>query len=161
MEVFIAWYSGNTYEQFMQINRTSGPVLAHVYWSADPLQLHLAVQCLWFQRVRPNVPLLFVISIVVNVGMWLERFVIVVTSLHRDFLPAAWEMYHPTIWDWATFIGTIGLFLTLLFLFIRFLPVISISEMRELVHETQEHGRGPRPRADADGAWSRADERDA
>jgi hypothetical protein len=78
---------------------------------------------------------------VVNVGMWLERFVIVVISLHRDFMPSAWGMYIPTRWDWATFIGTMGLFLTLFYLFIRFLPMISISEMRTLVKETQE-GKG-------------------
>ena len=80
---------------------------------------------------------------VVNVGMWLERYVIIVVSLSRDFLPSSWAMYHGTIWDYATFYGTIGLFLTLVFLFIRFMPMISITEMRELVHETQhEHGGG-------------------
>ena len=77
------------------------------------------------------------ISLVVNVGMWLERFVIVVTSLHRDFLPSSWGMYYPTRWDYMTFAGTIGLFLTLLYLFIRYLPVISISEMRMLVEEEE------------------------
>ena len=82
------------------------------------------------------------ISIVVNIGMWLERYVIVVTSLHRDFLPSSWGMYHGTFWDYATFYGTIGLFLSLMFLFIRFLPVISIAEMRELVHETQQEQDG-------------------
>ena len=76
-------------------------------------------------------PLLFVIALIVNVGMWLERFTIVVTSLHRDFLPSAWGMYYPTVWDWAIYIGTIGLFVALLFLFLRFLPMISIFEMRE------------------------------
>jgi molybdopterin-containing oxidoreductase family membrane subunit len=85
-----------------------------------------------------NVLVLFVISLIVNIGMWLERFIIVVTSLHRDFLPSSWGMYYPTRWDIATFAGTIGLFLTLLFLFIRYLPVISISEMRVLVEETEE-----------------------
>jgi molybdopterin-containing oxidoreductase family membrane subunit len=81
---------------------------------------------------------LFVISLIVQVGMWLERFVIVVTSLHRDSLPSSWGMYRPTIWDWATYAGSIGLFLTLFFLFIRFLPMISIFEMRRLVHEVNE-----------------------
>jgi molybdopterin-containing oxidoreductase family membrane subunit len=76
---------------------------------------------------------LFIISIIVNIGMWLERFVIIVTSLHRDFLPSSWDMFYPTFWDISTYIGSIGLFLTLLFLFIRFLPVISVFEMRELV----------------------------
>ena len=82
-------------------------------------------------------PALFVIALIVNVGMWLERFVIVVTSLHRDFLPSSWGMYSPTVWDWATFAGTIGLFLSLLFLFLRFLPMISIAEMRAILPEAK------------------------
>ena len=77
--------------------------------------------------------MLFVLSLLVNVGMWLERFIIVIQSLHHDFLPSAWRMYYPTVWDWATFIGTLGLFVALLFLFIRFLPVISIFEMRTML----------------------------
>jgi molybdopterin-containing oxidoreductase family membrane subunit len=105
----------------------------------------LAPQAFWFRRVRSSVPLLFVLALVINVGMWLERYVIVVTSLHRDYLPAAWAMYYPTFWDYATFVGTIGLFLTLMFLFIRFLPVISIFEMRELVSRTAEPGAGREP----------------
>ena len=103
----------------------------------------LIPQLLWFKSFRTNPVLLWIVSIVVNIGMWLERFVIVVISLHRDFLPSSWGMYHGTFWDYATFYGTIGLFLTLIFLFIRVLPVISISEMRELVHETRHVG--PRP----------------
>ena len=98
-------------------------------------------QLLWSARVRRSVRLLWVISIVVNIGMWLERYVIVVTSLHRDYLPSSWGMYHGTVWDYATFYGTLGLFLSLIFLFIRFLPVISITEMRELVYETQHETR--------------------
>ena len=95
--------------------------------------------------MRRSVRLLWVISIVVNIGMWLERYVIVVTSLHRDYLPSSWSMYHGTVWDYATFYGTLGLFLSLIFLFIRFLPVISITEMRELVYESQaEHGHARR-----------------
>ena len=81
--------------------------------------------------------LLFVISLIVNVGMWLERFVIIVTSLHRDFLPSSWGMYQPTFWDWSTFLGTIGLFVSLLFLFLRFLPMISIFEMRTILPEAK------------------------
>ena len=96
-------------------------------------------------RVRANPVALWLISIVVNIGMWLERYVIVVTSLHRDFLPTSWGMYHGTVWDYATFYGSLGLFLSLIFLFIRFLPVISITEMRELVYET-EHERLGRDR---------------
>ncbi len=87
--------------------------------------------------MRTHIPILFVIAINVNVGMWLERFVIVVTSLHRDFLPSSWGMYHPTKFDWATYIGTFGLFLSLLFLFIRFLPMISIFEMRTILPQAE------------------------
>ncbi len=107
------------------------------YWYGLILCNVIAPQLLWFRKVRTSALGLFVISMVVNVGMWLERFVIVVTSLHRDFLPSSWGMYHGTIWDWATFVGTIGLFLTLLFLFIRFLPMISIFEMRTLVPDAK------------------------
>jgi len=99
-------------------------------------------QALWSRRVRRNVGALFVVALVVNVGMWIERFVIVVTSLHRDFTPSAWGMFYPTGWDWVTLVGSIGLFLTLLYLFIRYLPMISIFEMRELVAETQGENRG-------------------
>jgi molybdopterin-containing oxidoreductase family membrane subunit len=109
----------------------TGPY-AVAYWSLIFANVAFP-QILWFRRVRQNVPLLFVIAIVVNIGMWLERFVIVVTSLHRDFLTSSWGMYQPTFWDWSTFIGTIGLFLTLLFLFLRFLPMISIAEMRAML----------------------------
>ena len=95
------------------------------------------IQLFWFRKVRDNVVLLFILSLLVNVGMWLERFVIIVTSLHRDFLPSSWGMYYPTMWDWMTFLGTIGLFLSLFFLFIRFLPAIAIFEMRTIVPEAK------------------------
>jgi molybdopterin-containing oxidoreductase family membrane subunit len=134
METFGAFYSGNQYEKFMILNRWSGPY-APFYWSLIACNI-LIPQFMWFKKVRTNVLALFVISLVVNIGMWLERFIIVVTGLHRDFLPSSWGMYKPTEWDWATFAGTIGLFLTLLYLFIRFLPIISISEMRGLVPST-------------------------
>jgi molybdopterin-containing oxidoreductase family membrane subunit len=131
MEVFMAWYSANPYEEFMIANRMRGPY-APVYWSLMLCNI-VAPQSLWFRRVRSSPPALFGIAIIVSIGMWLERFMIVVTSLHRDFLPSSWGMYSPTIWEWTTFIGTIGLFLALMFLFIRFLPMISIFEMRTLV----------------------------
>ncbi len=136
VETFMAFYSGNPYEKFMILNRMTGP-----YWRWYWLLIlcNIAIpQALWSNRVRSSVPVLFIIALTVNVGMWLERFVIVVTSLHRDFMPSAWGMYYPTKWDWTTFAGTIGLFLALLFLFVRFLPMISIFEMRELVHKTAE-----------------------
>jgi molybdopterin-containing oxidoreductase family membrane subunit len=136
MEAFMGWYSGNPYERFMIWNRMTGPYKWH-YWSLIFCNA-VVPQLLWSSRVRANVPLLFVISLVVNVGMWLERYVIVVTSLHRDFLPSSWGMYAGTAFDWSMFLGSIGLFLTLLFLFVRLLPVISIFEMRALVKESDE-----------------------
>ena len=135
MEAFTAWYSASPYESYMILNRFGGPY-ASVYWSLIFCNV-LVPQALWFQRVRSNVGALFCIAMVVNVGMWLERYIIIVTSLHRDFLPSSWGMYSGTIWDWATFVGTIGLFLSLLFLFIRFLPMISIFEMRTLLPEAE------------------------
>jgi Ni/Fe-hydrogenase subunit HybB-like protein len=134
-EMFFAWYSGDRFEQFMEWNRMTGPY-AFMFWLLVTCNI-LVPQALWFERVRRSVPLLFIISIVVNVGMWTERYVIVVTSLHRDFMPSAWGMYSGTWWDYATLFGTIGLFLFLFFLFIRFLPAISMAEMRELVPEAR------------------------
>ena len=132
MEAFMAWYSASEYEGFMIKNRIwSGP-----YWWAYMLLLLTNIiipQVLWSKRARHSTLVLFMVSLVVSVGMWLERFVIIVTSLHRDFLPSSWAMYRPTMFDWSMFIGTIGLFFTLLFLFIRFLPVISIFEMRTIL----------------------------
>ena len=139
METFVGFYSGNQFERYAVMNRMVGPY-AVVYWGLIACNIAIP-QLLWSPRIRSNVPALFVISLIINVGMWLERFVIVVVSLHRDFMPSAWGMYYPTRWDWATFAGTIGLFLTLLYLFVRFLPMISIFEVRMLVEETQE-GKG-------------------
>jgi Ni/Fe-hydrogenase subunit HybB-like protein len=137
VEAFGGWYSGNRYDRFMMYNRLTGPYAPH-YFSLLFCNL-VFPQLLWFRKVRRNPIMLFVIAIVVNIGMWLERFIIIVTSLHRDFLPSSWGMFHPTIWDISTFIGTLGLFLTLIFLFVRFLPVISIFEMRHLVDEENGH----------------------
>lgn len=134
METFMAFYSGNQYERYMIMNRMFGPY-AVLYWILIACNIAIP-QLLWSRRVRRSIPALFAISLVVNIGMWLERFVIVVVSLHRDFTPSAWGMYYPTRWDWATYAGTIGLFFTLFYLFIRFLPMISIVEVRSLVHET-------------------------
>ena len=136
METFAAWYSGNPYEEYMMLNRMGGPY-APFFWALIVCNV-VVPQVLWSRRVRSNAPALFVIALVVNIGMWLERFVIVVTSMHRDFLPSSWGMYAGTVWDWATYVGSLGLFFALFFVFIRLLPMISIFEMRELVHET--HG---------------------
>jgi molybdopterin-containing oxidoreductase family membrane subunit len=143
-ELFFAWYSGNEHEQYMMLNRLRGPY-APFYWALLGCNA-LAIQALWWRRARRSVVALFVVALFVNVGMWLERFVIVVTSLHRDYLPSSWDMYWPTRWDWATYAGTFGLFLTLMFLFVRVLPVVSMFEMRELVHRTQpEPAPAPEP----------------
>jgi molybdopterin-containing oxidoreductase family membrane subunit len=131
IEGFTSWYSSDSYEMFVATNRLFGPY-APMYWALLACNV-LAPQILWFKRARQNPTLLFVVALVVNTGMWLERYIIVVTSLHRDFLPSSWGMYQGTFWDWATYVGTIGLFLTLLFLFIRFLPMISIFEMRTIL----------------------------
>jgi Ni/Fe-hydrogenase subunit HybB-like protein len=136
METFIAFYSGSIYDRYMIVNRMAGPY-AWVYWLLITCNIVIP-QSLWSKRVRLSVPLLFIVSLVVNVGMWLERFVIIVVSLSRDFTPSIWGMYTPTRWDWMTYAGSIGLFLTLFYLFLRFLPMISIVEVRSLVRETTE-----------------------
>lgn len=135
METFMAFYSGNPFDRYMIMNRMTGPYLI-VYWTLIACNIAIP-QVLWSRKIRRNVLALFIVSLVVNVGMWLERFVIIVVSLHREYTPSKWDMYYPTRWDWATYLGTIGLFLTLFYLFIRFLPMISIVEVRALVHETE------------------------
>src|SRR6186713_1968568 len=134
-EAFFAWYSSNAYEAYMMVNRMTGPY-AYFYWSLIAINA-VMIQLFWFRSVRDNIPLLFILSLFVDVGMWLERFIIIVTSLHRDFLPSSWDMYAPTRWDFAMFTGTIGLFLSLFFLFIRFLPALAMFEMRTIVPEAK------------------------
>jgi len=133
IEAFMAWYSGDIFEKFMMFNRAFGPY-GWVFWLLMLCNV-LVPQALWSRRVRTNTVSLFIVALFINVGMWIERFVIVITSLHRDFDPSSWGMFYPTFWDWATLFGSIGLFLSLLFLFIRLMPMISISEVRELVAE--------------------------
>jgi Ni/Fe-hydrogenase subunit HybB-like protein len=133
METFLAWYSGDIFEQYMMMNRMFGPY-GWMYWLLILFNI-LIPQLLWIPKITTNVAVLFLIAISVNIGMWLERYVIVVVSLHRDFMPSAWGMYSGTIVDYAVLAGSIGLFVCLLFLFIRVLPMISIFEMRELVHD--------------------------
>jgi Ni/Fe-hydrogenase subunit HybB-like protein len=135
-EFFMSMYSGNKFDVFLVNQRLHGPY-NHFYFALILCNI-LAPQILWSHKARTNVALLFVLSLVVNIGMWLERFVIVVISLTRDFTPSAWGRYSATFWDYATFAGTIGLFVMLLFLFVRVMPAISIAEMRELVAETSE-----------------------
>lgn len=137
MEFFIAWYSGNPYESFTFVNRAFGPY-GWAYWIMISCNV-LAPQFFWFKRVRTSMVLVFLLSIVVNVGMWFERFVIVVTSLHRDFLPSNWGYYRPTWVDVCTYVGTFGLFFTCFFLFIRFLPMIAISEVKGVTPQADPH----------------------
>lgn len=134
-ETSMSFYSGSQYEGFMMMNRMTGPY-AIVYWGLITFNLILP-QSLWFRRVRRSPLALFLVAIVINVGMWLERFVIIAVSLSREFLPSKWDMFYPTRWDWATLAGSFGLFFVLFYLFIRFLPMISIVEVRSLVHETE------------------------
>ncbi len=131
----MAFYSGNTYERYMIWNRLGGPY-KHMYWALILCNV-IAPQMLWFRKVRRNIPALFLMAMIVNIGMWLERYVIIVVSLSRDFLPSSWGMYHGTVFDWSMFLGSIGLFIALLFLFIRLLPMISIFEMRAILPEAK------------------------
>jgi Ni/Fe-hydrogenase subunit HybB-like protein len=132
-ETFMAYYSNDPFEIYMVRNRMVGPY-APIYWALITCNV-LAPQIVWWRAARRSVPVLFIISLVVNMGMWMERFLIVVSSLHRDFLPSAWGMFYPTRWDWIHLLGSVGLFTVLFMLFIRFLPAISISEVREMLHE--------------------------
>ena len=135
MEAFMGWYSGNTYDAFTLWNRLHGPY-AHVYWSLLTCNIFLP-QLLWIRKFRIKPGLLFMVSSIILTGMWLERFVIVVVSLQRDFLTSSWGMYYPTRWDWMTFVGTLGFFLAAMFLFLRILPMISIFEMRTLLPQAE------------------------
>lgn len=134
MEAFFAFYSGADYEIKGMMNRMFGDY-GWSYWML--ILCNVAIpQLLWFRRFRTTLVPLWMISIVINIGMWLERYVIVIT-LHHDFLPSSWDHYSPTIWDWSLYLGTFGLFFTCTFLFIRFLPMINVFEMRELIHHVK------------------------
>ncbi len=135
VEAFMGWYGGNRYDQTLLWNRLHGP---YAFWYYSLLICNLAIpQLLWIRKMRTNPIWLFFISLVILVGMWLERFVIIVISLTRDFVPSSWGMYYPTRWDWMTYFGTIGMFLMAMFLFVRILPMISIFEMRTLLPEAE------------------------
>jgi len=131
MEFFIAYYGGNPYELFTFKNRAFGPY-AWAYWIMVTCNV-ISPQLFWFKKIRTNLVAVFILSICVNIGMWFERFVIVITSLHRDFLPANWGYYSPTCVDVLTFVGTFGLFLTLFLLFLRFVPLIAIAEVKSVI----------------------------
>lgn len=133
LEMFYGWYSGNTFELALVNNRLFGPY--RFYYYALILCNGIIPQLFWSKKMRYNTFALMFVSMAVNVGMWLERFVIIPISLHRDFLPSSWGMYNPTVWDWSLFLGTMGLFTFLLFLFIKFVPMINIFEIKDLYYK--------------------------
>jgi molybdopterin-containing oxidoreductase family membrane subunit len=135
MEAFTGWYSGNVYETAAIWNRMTGPY-AIQYWSLVSCNV-IAPNLLWFKRLRSSPAFLFCSSIVVLIGMWLERYIIIASSLAQDYLQSSWRVFEPTRWDWGTYFGTIGLFLVLFFLFIRLLPMISIFEVRVLLPQAE------------------------
>jgi molybdopterin-containing oxidoreductase family membrane subunit len=136
-EFFMAWYSGVEYEQFTFMNRAFGPY-AWAYWIMMTCNV-VTPQLFWFKKIRTSLTATFIISIFVNIGMWFERFVIVVTSLHRDFLPSSWSMYSPSLVEVGLYVGTIGLFFTLFLLFIRVFPVIAIAEVKSVLKSSGDH----------------------
>ena len=130
-ELFISWYSGVEYESYAFINRVSGPYW-WAYWSMMTCNV-LSPQLMWFKKLRRSLLFTFFISIIVNIGMWFERFVIIVTSTHRDYLPSSWSMFYPTHIDIGIFIGTIGLFSVFFLLFARFFPVLALNEIKSIL----------------------------
>jgi molybdopterin-containing oxidoreductase family membrane subunit len=132
MEAFMAWYSGEIFERYMMFDRAFGPAYGWAFWVLLAINIVIP-QAAWSRRVRTTPLLLFLVALSANVGMWLERFVIVIQSLNRDFVPSSWGVFKPTLWDWLTLGGSIGLFFTLLFLFIRYVPMISMTEVREMI----------------------------
>ena len=138
MEFFIAWYGGNEYEKFLFVhNRLTGP-MAWAYWIMISCNV-ITPQLFWFKKMRTSIPVMFVASILINIGMWFERFVIIVTSLHRDYMPSNWAYYSPTWVDIWQFVGTFGLFMTLFLLFMRFLPTIAIGEVKGVTPQADPH----------------------
>jgi molybdopterin-containing oxidoreductase family membrane subunit len=135
MEMFIAWYSGSDWERWIFINRAMGDY-AWAYWTMVLCNV-ISPQVYWFKKLRRNLPLMFVISIFINIGMWFERFTIIATTLHHDFLPASWGYYSPTWVEISIFIGTFGIFLSLFLLFAKFVPVIAIAEIKSILPGAQ------------------------
>ena len=128
IELFIAWYSGNPYESFAFVNRAMGPY-AWAYWTMVSCNVFVP-QLFWWRSLRRSIPVMLSVAVLVNVGMWFERFVIIVTALQRDYLPSSWGYFQPTVFDFLTFIGSVGLFFTLILLFVRFLPIVAMSEVK-------------------------------
>ena len=158
-EFFTSWFSGNPYELFTFKNRALGPY-AWAYWTMVSCNV-ISPQIFWFKKARTNIPILFVLSIVINIGMWFERFVIIVTSLHRDFLPSAWGYFRPTIWDISCLLGSFGLFFTMFCLFVRFLPMVATAEVKTVLPQADPHDahdtHGAAPAHDAPAAPSPAE----
>jgi len=138
-EFFIAWYSGVEYEQYAFINRATGPYW-WAYWSMITCNV-ISPQLFWFKKIRTSITATWILSIFVNIGMWFERFVIIVTSLHRDYLPSSWAMFYPTWVDVSIFIGSLGLFFTLFLLFLRVLPAIAMAEVKLLLKGSSEQSK--------------------
>jgi Ni/Fe-hydrogenase subunit HybB-like protein len=143
MEFFIAWYSGNAYEGFTFINRAFGNY-AWAYWTMITCNV-ISPQVFWWKKLRTNVWVTFVIGVIVNIGMWFERFVIICTSLARDFLPSSWGYYVPTLWDFITLVGSFGLFFTLFLLFCRYLPMVAMAEVKAGQPSAHAHPGIPQP----------------
>jgi len=135
VEIYTAFYSADRFERFTVMDRMTGD-FAWCYWTVIFCNV-LTPQLIWWKRVRESPLTLFIIAVIVNVGMWLERFMIIVTSLHRDFLPSSWGFFVPTFWDLATLAGSLGAFALLFLMFVRFLPAISMSELRKLNEEAR------------------------
>jgi molybdopterin-containing oxidoreductase family membrane subunit len=138
-ELFIAFYSQAEYEQYAFMNRISGPYW-WAYWSMMTCNV-ITPQLFWFKKIRTNIPLAWTLSIVVNIGMWFERFVIIVTSLHRDYIPSSWAMFYPTWVDVSIFIGSIGLFFTMFLLFVRVLPSVAMAEVKLILKSSSEQAK--------------------
>jgi molybdopterin-containing oxidoreductase family membrane subunit len=139
MEFFIAWYSGSEYEQFAFINRAFGPY-AWAYWIMITCNV-ITPQLFWFKKLRRTIPVMFVASIVINIGMWFERFVIVMT-LSRDYLPSSWDYFSPTIYDIGILVGSFGLFFTMFLLFLKLLPMVAMSEIKGVLPQADPHHGG-------------------
>ncbi|MBT8323736.1 MAG: molybdopterin oxidoreductase, partial [Winogradskyella sp.] len=146
-ELFIAWYSGVEYEQYAFLNRATGPYW-WAYWAMMTCNV-FSPQFMWFKKLRTSIMFSFFISIVVNIGMWFERFVIIVTSLHRDYLPSSWTMFSPTFVDIGIFIGTIGFFFVLFLLYSRTFPVIAQAEVKTILKSSGERYKNIRERGDS------------
>jgi hypothetical protein len=145
-EFFIAMYSGNQFERFTFLNRAGGPYL-WAYWIMVTCNV-IVPQVFWWKKMRQSIPVMFVVSLLVNVGMWFERFTIIVTSLHRDFLPSNWAYYRPTIFDYSVIVGSFGFFFMLFLLFCRVLPAISIAEVKGVLWTAKQNAKPATKRAE-------------